>query len=350
MELSELQKRIVTAPEERIAVIACAACGKTQVLTERVRFLLKSGINPKDIACITFTNLAAQEMRERLGSDYKDGIYIGTIHGLANYFLLSHGIQTGKLIEEQKFDKFFELIEKNPYCVRHIPYILLDEAQDTSPEEYDFIFKMIQPENFFIVGDDRQSIYGFKGCDPELFLGLIDEPTTTVYSLNENYRNSNSILKFAKKLIHKGNMEDDSIPMRKVNGTVYETEADIKNLRGWIENQGEPGDWAILCNTNEDIKAIRARLDEYGIKSVTFKQGEVDKNQLEALMKENAVKVLTRHSSKGLEFPYVAVWKPQAWGGAEGHRVNYVAATRAKDILLWMREPPKTKKVKSKWF
>ena len=79
-------------------------------------------------------------MRERLSNDYKDGIYIGTIHGLANKFLVTHGINTGKLIEAQDFDKFFPLIKKNPHCVRHIRHILLDEAQDTSQEEFDFIF------------------------------------------------------------------------------------------------------------------------------------------------------------------------------------------------------------------
>jgi len=91
-------------------VLAAAAAGKTAVLTERARKLLRDGVNPSDIAVITFTNLAAQELRDRLADDYKDGIYIGTIHGLANKFLLTHGINTGKLIEDEKFDEFFILL------------------------------------------------------------------------------------------------------------------------------------------------------------------------------------------------------------------------------------------------
>ena len=108
--------------------MAAAASGKTRVLTERARKLLRDGINPSDIAVITFTNLAAQELRERLAGDYKDGIYIGTIHGLANKFLVTHGIKTGKLIENEEFDEFFTLLQENPTCVKHIPHILLDEG------------------------------------------------------------------------------------------------------------------------------------------------------------------------------------------------------------------------------
>ncbi len=110
MELSKLQKEIVNATESRIVVVASAAAGKTRVLTERVRKMLRDGIEPKDIAVITFTNLAAQELRERLAEDYKDGIYIGTIHALANYFLLSHGIPTDAYLDKNndKFDLLFE--------------------------------------------------------------------------------------------------------------------------------------------------------------------------------------------------------------------------------------------------
>ena len=93
-----------------------------------------------------------------------NGIYIGTIHGLANKFLVTHGISTGKLIEDEEFDEFFTLLQKNPSCVKHIPIILLDEAQDSSWEEFNFIFNMIQPEQFFVCGDIRQSIYGFRGA------------------------------------------------------------------------------------------------------------------------------------------------------------------------------------------
>ena len=347
MELSELQKRIVNTNEQHVVVLAAAAAGKTATLTERVRKLLRDGEKPSDIACITFTNLAAQEMRERLGADYKDGIYIGTIHGLANKFLVTHGINTDRLIETQDFDKFFTLIKKNPQCVSHIRHILLDEAQDTSEDEFNFIFNMINPVTFFVVGDTRQSIYSFKNANPELLEGLCEEPGVVTYSLNENYRNGENILTYAKKILRRGHMEDDSISMNH-GGLVYENVPDFTNLKGWIISKGEYADWAVLCSTNAQVDWICTKLKEYDIPAVTFKQGDVTKEQLNDLMKSNKVKVLTRHSAKGLEFPYVAVWEPAWWGGAEAYRVNYVAATRAKQILLWFEAP--RKKSKKKYF
>ena len=143
-------------------------------------------------------------------------------------------------------------------------------------------------------------------------------------------------------------MKDDSVPSRS-GGLVYEGETDILNLKGWIKSKGTYGSWAVLCSTNGDIAMVRKELEKDNIPTVTFRQGELNRAQLDSLMKQDAVKVLTRHSSKGLEFDNVAVWAPQWWGGDEAYRVNYVAATRARDILLWM-EAPKKKKTKRKYF
>lgn len=348
MSLSKLQTEVINTKEPKVVVLASAAAGKTRCMTERVRKMLRDGVDPYDIACITFTNLSAQELRDRLGADYRDEMYVGTIHGLANKFLVTHGISTGSLIENEQFDQFFSLLQEHPYCVRHIKHILLDEAQDTSPDQYDFIFKMIKPETFFVVGDTKQSIFSFRQADPELLEDLCYEPGVTVYNLNENYRNGSNILAYAKRIIAKAHMRDESVPVRS-GGLVYEGETDILNLKGWIKSKGTYGSWAVLCSTNDDIAMVRKELEKDNIPTVTFRQGDLNRAQLENLMKSDAVKVLTRHSSKGLEFDNVAVWAPQWWGGDEAYRVNYVAATRARDILLWM-EAPKKKKTKRKYF
>lgn len=364
MELSKLQQDIVNSTARDIAVVASAAAGKTAVLTERVRKMLRDGINPSDIAVITFTNLAAQELRDRLADDYKEGIYIGTIHGLANTFLTSRGIDTSALRNEQAFDKLFDLIKQYPGCVKHYKYLLLDESQDTSPKEYEFIFDMIKPESFFVVGDYRQSIYSFRSADPELFNSLVADPLVATYYLNENYRNGSNILRFAADILKRGGLVDDAIPMRRGNGKVYEGLPNYDTLKRWIKENKPFSDWAVLCNTNTDIANMIYVLSNDGIPCITFKQGEVTKEQLNELMKSDAVKVLTRHSSKGLEFPNVAVWEPAYWttgsDSKEPYRVNYVAATRARDILLWFETPPAPKKSKrrrkydieeeGKWF
>ena len=88
MNFSDEQIKIIEAPiDEKSIVIAAQAAGKTAVLTERVRYLLKHGIEPNKMVCLTFTNNAADEMRLRLADDFKDGLFIGTIHSYANYLL-----------------------------------------------------------------------------------------------------------------------------------------------------------------------------------------------------------------------------------------------------------------------
>ena len=75
----------------------------------------------------------------RLGEDYKDGMFIGTIHSLAARFLLmgGYGAEVGQAIDDEEFDLFFTFIQKHPDCVQHYTHVLVDEAQDLSINEYD---------------------------------------------------------------------------------------------------------------------------------------------------------------------------------------------------------------------
>lgn len=154
MNLSKKQKLIVTTKESKVVVIAAAAAGKTAVMTERIKYLLNNGIDPKGIVAITFTNNAANELYERLGKP-KD-LFIGTVHAYANYLLLSHGIATGSLLETENFDGLFRLVEKYPDCIKPVVHLLLDEAQDSDDLQFKFIMEMVKPKNYMLVGDYRQ--------------------------------------------------------------------------------------------------------------------------------------------------------------------------------------------------
>ena len=169
MNLNKYQEKIVKAQEPYVVVNASAAAGKTQTLTERVRFLSQKGV-PKDcIVVITFTNAAAEEMMERLGDDGY-GIFIGTIHSYANYLLLSSGYDTSKILNEENFDDLFTKVQKHIDCIKPVEYLLLDEAQDTGELEWTFIFDMIKPKNYMLFSDHKQSIYRWKGAHPELII------------------------------------------------------------------------------------------------------------------------------------------------------------------------------------
>lgn len=341
MNLSKKQNLIVTTKESNVVVVAAAAAGKTRVMTERIRYLLDSGVDPKTIVAITFTNNAANELYDRLGQP-KD-LFIGTVHSYANYLLLSSGIATGSLLESENFDGLFRLVEKNPGCIKPVNHLLLDEAQDSDNLQFKFIIEMIKPKNYMLMGDPRQCIYQFNGANPNLLIDLMKEPFVTTYELNENYRNGSRILYFAKNIIERigYSHRDLSIPMRGIEGVVtemYPTYDRIYELVSTIDNYG---DWFVLTRTNDELATVKNFLESKKVPCDTFKKAELTNAELATKMKENTVKILTIHSSKGLESKNVIVMGARYYNDEE-KRVAYVAATRARDRLYWCTTPRKT--------
>lgn len=351
MNLSKLQKEIVESKENKIVVMSAAASGKTAVLTERVRFLLRSGVKPETMAVITFTNLAAEEMRSRLAEDFKPGLFIGTIHSLANSFVRAYGIDTSDAIEQEKFERLFELVEENPGCVRHYDWVLLDEAQDSDVDQFSFIFDMINPPNFFVVGDPRQNIYQFNDGDSKYMLTLARQDGVKRISLNENYRNGNEILSFARRLIRPTGIVDDSIA-KVSGGKVFEKRLSVDSLITGFKKMSNYGDWAILGRSNDRVNSIIAQLTDAGIPCDGFKQGGLTRQELKEKMEANTVKVLTIHSAKGLEWDNVVVMDTRIGRNEEDRFLAYVAATRAKKKLYWNAEPPqwdRPRKKRNEW-
>lgn len=338
MELSKLQREIVEANDSKIVVLSAAASGKTETMKERVNFLLNKGVEATGIVMITFTNLAAEEMRERVGEKGRD-MFIGTVHSYANYLLSRIGVNTSNYREEEKFDVFFSLVKENPKCIAPVEHLLLDEAQDSTTEQFEFILKMIKPKNYFLVGDLRQSIFGFSGSNCEFLRRLTCQPDVKCFSLNENYRNAPEILKFAKNIIKKNGEVDDSIAMRDTTrGIIRQGSFSMPEIMRLLRKQSSYGKWAILCRSNAQIEFFCDALKKQGIPHDTFRKSQLTAKQLQELMKKNSIKVLTSHSSKGLEFDNVIVYG-SLWRSEEEIRLNYVSATRARNVLIWVNRP-----------
>lgn len=85
----------------------------------------------------------------------------------------------------------------------YFDYIQVDEAQDTSPAQFDVIYKLVnKEENLFLVADDDQSIYGFRGADPEgLFAFQRRYKNCRAYYMQVNFRSSKNIIELADKSI-----------------------------------------------------------------------------------------------------------------------------------------------------
>ena len=112
MQLDKKQQEVVNSSASKICVIAGAGSGKTATLSERVRKILKDGANPYNVVCITFTNMAANEMRERL-SDIPESksMFIGTIHSYAASLIKTS--KPLKLLTPEKEKKILrDLIDK----------------------------------------------------------------------------------------------------------------------------------------------------------------------------------------------------------------------------------------------
>ena len=84
--LNESQIQATKVIDGPIMVIAGAGAGKTKVLTHRIAYLIENGVNPFNILSLTFTNKAAQEMKERIslmvGEDKARNIWMGTFHSV----------------------------------------------------------------------------------------------------------------------------------------------------------------------------------------------------------------------------------------------------------------------------
>lgn len=354
--LTKIQEQIVTTDKPKVLVMSSAASGKSRVIVERIKYLLEQGVDPSKIVAITFTNNAASVMYERLG--FPNGLFIGTVHSYCSYLLRGGAVDITNILNEERFDDLFEEIKKNLDCIKEVDYLLLDEANDSTEAQFEF-FELIHPKNFMYCGDIKQSIYLWNGSNPEYLIDLANRPEVTVYSMHENFRNLPDILRFAKKFLYRlgPNYEDDSIAMRQpTDGYHYHVleanytpdEAVESLLMNNNRLKGNWKDWFVLCRTNADIELFKKLFEKRNIPVDTFKQADLTNSQIEEKMNENTIKVLTVHSAKGLEAPYVLSFNIRAYNDEEA-RLCYVSATRAKDFLIWARMPKK-KKVKTKTF
>ncbi len=101
----------------------------------------------------------------------------------------------------------YRLLKQRPDILKvwqeHFAYILIDEFQDINPLQYRIIQMLAKPQdNLFIVGDDDQSIYGFRGSAPEIMLHFEEDyPKAKRVLLNVNYRSKRDIVEWANRLI-----------------------------------------------------------------------------------------------------------------------------------------------------
>ena len=362
-------------------VLAGAGTGKTRVITFRIAKLIKSGIPGERILGMTFTNKAANEMKERLGkmiggfngkpktksrksksnSDKEEVDHtptISTFHSLCvrilrrrievlgypeKFAIYNRGDQESlarstlrelnigdkllapgqllfwighwkcksltpdqaivssdtdaqhlaaigyqryqrqlKLNGAVDFDDLLLLTEKlfkENEDVRleeanRYDHVLVDEYQDTNTSQYRIVRALADGHrNLCVVGDDDQSIYGWRGAEVEHILSFNkDWPDAKVIRLEDNYRSTQAIIEAANTLIKFNSTRHDKVLRAARSGgqspriAQYENETveaqeTVRDIQRRLDEKGrEPKDFAILFRTNEQPRVFETEL------------------------------------------------------------------------------------------
>lgn len=348
-DLNENQKEAVLHTEGPLLVFAGAGSGKTKTLTFRVAYLIEElKINPKNILAVTFTNKAAEEMKDRIKNLLNrniDFMWIGTFHSICarilreeihhlgysknfsiideedsikiteeaikfldlskNYFIpqdifnkISFIKSRGYFVEDFKpkdnyeeiFKKIFlryeeikkignmldfddlinfvtRLLNTNDILSRvyaeKFKFILVDEYQDINPSQHKLLKALTRyNKNIFVVGDDDQSIYRFRGSSSELMLSFKDdfEDVKVVY-LSENYRSRELIVNAAKELISNNKKREEKplyavkdggnkIKLYSALNEIDEARFVVNKIEELVNSGVKPSEIAILYRTN----------------------------------------------------------------------------------------------------
>lgn len=186
-------------------------------------------------------------------------------------------------------------------CQTQFAYILADEFQDINPPQYRLLKLLAAPQNnLFVVGDDDQAIYGFRGAAPGIMKRfLLDFPTGKQLMLTENYRSGREIVFLAKKVIcrNKNRFEKEFRPMnqggsivaRCFNSRKEEEDALVRALGGL--DPDELGRSAVIFRTNLELLQYQELFRSSGIP--VFGKAISDTDLLRSFIMEDMVAFLS---------------------------------------------------------
>lgn len=189
---------------------------------------------------------------------------------------------------------------------------------------------------------DKQFI-GFKGGNVSYFNNLKKSSKWKTYYLINNYRCGEKIIDISNKVIQQA---DDIINTNvfcmsnKKGNYKIDSKYKIYEYLNYIKHRLDYKDWFILVRTNKDVVKLESQLSMLDIPYVSFKKGDMTLEEMRKFMAENKVKLLTIHTSKGLESKNVLLYgnfpikqKPYLRNNDE-IKVQYVGMTRAMENLI----------------
>lgn len=169
-----------------------------QNLLSEISTVKNNGVTPQEVKSLT----VPQTVFERIFQLYKQEMNRNKLIDFDDMVLLCRNL----LVERSETLKLWQ---------QRFQYILVDEFQDICPLQYEVVRLLAKPQdNLFIVGDDDQSIYGFRGSKPEIMLNFTKEyPKAQQVLLDVNYRSRQGIVDTAARLISHNKMRFDKAVM-----------------------------------------------------------------------------------------------------------------------------------------
>jgi DNA helicase-2/ATP-dependent DNA helicase PcrA len=445
-DLNPEQRAAVEALDGPVLVLAGAGTGKTRVLTTRIAHILCTGrARGSEILAVTFTNKAAREMKERIGSLVGGAVegmpWLGTFHAIGVKILRRHAELVGlrssftildtddqlrlikQVIESEGLDKdrwparqlaalidgwknrglapdkvprgeafafaegkgaqlyaayqrrlkelnaadfgdllleVLRLFQQNPDVLaqyqRRFRYTLVDEYQDTNVAQY-LLLRLIAAgsPNICCVGDDDQSIYGWRGAEVDNILRFEkDFPGATVIRLERNYRSTGHILAAASGLIahNKGRLgktlfTDDDMGDRVGVFGVWDDEEEARTIGDDIEALRKAGrrldDIAILVRASFQMRAFEDRFVTLGLPYRVI--GGPRFYERQEIKDAIAYLEVTLNPANDLKFERIVNVPKRGLGDTALKRINDLARARSISLYQAAREITETEEL-----
>lgn len=334
-----------------------AGSGKTMILGYRAEHLAKLP-SAKPILVLCYNKPLAQKLEAQFAAKgLADRVHARNFHKWCRDQLVAYG----QAVPEGFGDKVFEEmvhnvvlgVERKQIPAGQYQAVLIDEGHDFRPEWLKLVTQMVDPDtnSLLLLYDSAQDIYGKSKARGFRFksVGIQASGRTTI--LRINYRNTRQILQtahvVAAKFLTPEEHDEDGVPMVQPlscgrDGTEPlvirlpnpgAEAARIAELLASAHQEGHAwGDMAILCRKQSQLDGVSRALKARKLPH-KLRKSSGDYDQL-----ANAIKVMTMHASKGLEWPVVALagvglMPADGTDEMDEARLFYVAATRATQRL-----------------
>ncbi|MFA6231746.1 MAG: 3'-5' exonuclease [Rhodanobacter sp.] len=344
---------------EHRVIHGVAGSGKTMILGFRAMQLAREMGKPILVLC--YNKTLAARLEQLIGErGLSEKVQVYNFHRWCRKMLVAYHVdlpaQGSKDFFEQMVQNVIDGVDRGQIPRFQYGAVLVDEGHDFEPDWYKLIVQMIDPatNSLLVLYDDAQNIYGNTDRRKISWksLGVQAQGRTTILKLN--YRNTLEILSvaraFAHDLLESRSDDDDGVPLiapesagrrgpvpELVRTDTARAQLDvlITRLRDEHAHGRAYSDMAVIYRNQWEGEKLHAILKDLDIPSRLA--DHTGKQTL--FVVEDSVKLVTMHSSKGLEFPFVIIpglgsLPKEGQSEAEEARLLYVAMTRATEHLL----------------